>query len=191
MRPRAAISPDESGLTTLVSGCWGSAKCFVVAAIAASAVATATLKYLNEGGPRSAERRLEGDCIGEGCPRMVTWTTQPAGGALSVMHATWRVSRTRVKTVQLPALCSASMAGLSLGSDQQVALEVVDRQTYPEQDEWLLPFHSQEHNGSLPRTATRGTRRSQWCQLSVRSLLPKACERCSDVAHRSERSFRP
>lgn len=111
VRPRAAISPGESALTTLVSGCWGSAKCFVVAAIAASAVATATLKYLNDGGPRSAERRLEGDCIDEGCPGVVTWTTQPAGGALSIMHATWRVSRTRVKAVQFPALYSASMAG--------------------------------------------------------------------------------
>jgi hypothetical protein len=103
VRPRAAISPDESALTTLVSGCWGSAKCLVVAAIAASAVATATLKYLNDGGPISAARRLEGDCIGDGCPVVITWTTQPAGGALSIMHATWRVSRTRVKAVQFPA----------------------------------------------------------------------------------------
>lgn len=90
-----AISPDESALTTLVSGrSSGSAKYFVVAAIAASAVAIATLKYLKDGGPISAESRLEGDSVEEGCPGVVTWTTQPAGGMLSFMPATWRVSLT-------------------------------------------------------------------------------------------------
>jgi hypothetical protein len=112
VRPSAAISPDERALTTLVSGCWGSAKCFVVAVIAASAVATATLKYLNDGGPRSAERRLEGDSIDEGCPGAITWTTQPAGGALSVMHATWRVSRTRVKAAFYSACADIGSRGL-------------------------------------------------------------------------------
>ena len=98
----------------------------MVAATAASAIATATLKYLNDGGPTSAERRLEGDCIDEGCPGVVTWTTQPAGGALSIMHGTWRVSRTRVKAVQFPAPYSGPWQGLGLGSDNQVAFEVVD-----------------------------------------------------------------
>jgi hypothetical protein len=57
----------------------------VVAAIAASAVAAATLKYLNDGGPIRLAKRFVGDGFAEGCPGVVTWTTQPAGGALSLI----------------------------------------------------------------------------------------------------------
>ena len=105
LRPSAAISANDSGLTTLVSLSSASAKCFEVASIALPAAAIATLKYLNDGAPSKPGpyRRAEGDTGRVGSAGMVTWTTKPAGCALSVMDGRWHCSRppsSSVRSVQ-------------------------------------------------------------------------------------------
>jgi hypothetical protein len=63
------------------------AKCFPVASAALWASAIATLKYRKDGAPNLSgpvHRPVGTD--GVGSAGTVTWTTQPAGGALSVIH---------------------------------------------------------------------------------------------------------
>jgi hypothetical protein len=86
-RPSAAISLDDRDLTTCASLPSASAKCFA-ASTAFPATAMAALKYLKDGAPsKPALYRLAlgDDSHDDGCPGVVTWTTQPAGGALSDM----------------------------------------------------------------------------------------------------------
>jgi hypothetical protein len=86
LRRSTAISSDESALTALVSRSGSSAKCFLVASTAFSEAAIATLKYLKDGasGKVPARGLPVVDCVD--CAGIVTWTTQPVGATLPVMH---------------------------------------------------------------------------------------------------------
>ena len=99
LRVSEASSSEDSPLTTDISESLASdlARCFAVAAMASLAEASATLKYWNEGAPGTGEPihlapTIVGASSGEAT---VTWTTQPAGDALSIMHAVWGASDAR------------------------------------------------------------------------------------------------
>jgi hypothetical protein len=90
LRPSAAISAKDRRLTACIlrSSSSGMAKCFPVASVALWASAIATLKYWKDGAPNLTgpiHRPVGAD--GAGSAGTVTWITQPAGGALSVMLA--------------------------------------------------------------------------------------------------------
>jgi hypothetical protein len=96
LRLSATISPEERPLTTLISPPLTSAlpRCFVVASIAPSTDAIATLKYWKDGaanttGPSQRGRSTPGGASGAGT---VCWTTQPAGDDLSLMCIRWHCS---------------------------------------------------------------------------------------------------
>src|SRR5689334_5145858 len=86
-RLSASISLEDSSLTTPIfispATTLASAECFDVASIALLGSAIATLKYLNDGADSAATpiHRAPAEASGAG---MVTWTTHPAGDALSV-----------------------------------------------------------------------------------------------------------
>src|SRR5262249_9515438 len=63
-------------------------ECFRVASIAISASAMATLKYWKDGAPKMAGpiHGVPSALVGVLCAGIVSWTTQPVGVVLSLMH---------------------------------------------------------------------------------------------------------
>jgi hypothetical protein len=63
-------------------------KCFRVASTAVSTSAMATLKYCKDGAPKMAGpiHGVPSALVGVMCTGMVSWTTQPAGVVLPLMH---------------------------------------------------------------------------------------------------------
>ena len=83
----ATSAADRARTTPMVTSLL-EPECFRVASIAISASAMATLKYWKDGAPKMAGpiHGVPSALVGLVCAGIVSWTTQPAGVVLSLMH---------------------------------------------------------------------------------------------------------